>query len=101
MKSLRLVRKKEFAARLNVRNTKFWQLQKQGEIPDAIKLPGPNGMPGRVSYWSEEVVDATVDKFLNEACGAAKAAIILGSRLNDPFGRVLPALHRGEGGASR
>jgi predicted DNA-binding transcriptional regulator AlpA len=76
-----LVRKKEFARKLNVGTTKFWELQKAGVIPPPVHLPMLCGKPGRVCYWPSAVVAEVLRKV---ACQAN----VPGPFLNDPFGRA-------------
>lgn len=77
-----LIRKKAVLAKAQCGDTKLYEMIREGQFPPPIKLPGPNGKPGRTSYWSAEAVDEWISDRLLTATSAAVAA-----RVNDPFGR--------------
>jgi len=85
-----LIRKKAVLAKAQCGNSKLYEMIREKQFPAPTKLPGPNGKPGRTSYWSAEAVDAWIDERLRAATTAALAA-----QPNDPFGRTSPALVAG------
>jgi predicted DNA-binding transcriptional regulator AlpA len=84
----KFVRKKEFRARLNIGNTKFWQLQKAGVIPPPIRLPGLNGTPGRTCFWTDATTDQVVAALAGSLSGAQLTEL---AEKNDPFRRSVTA----------
>ena len=60
----RLLRKQGVLEKFPCGNTKFYELIKEGRLPQPIKI-------GRASFWDEAEVDAAIDRLIAECRAAA------------------------------